>query len=76
MTPTDKSISDGQKPVEMANNENDLLTLKQAATFMRIKPRTLYDWVSRRRVPFLRAGRSLRFSKPVLVDWMKERAES
>jgi excisionase family DNA binding protein len=60
----------------MTNNDEDLLTLKQAATFMKIKPRTLYDWVSRRSVPFLRAGRSLRFSKPVLINWMKERAES
>jgi len=32
------------------------LTVEEVAEMLRVKPRTIYDWVSQRRVPFRKAG--------------------
>jgi len=40
------------------------LTLKEVAELLKVKPRTIYAWVSDRRIPFERKGGSCGF------DWM------
>jgi excisionase family DNA binding protein len=39
----------------------NLLPLRKAAEFLGIKPNTLYDWVSRRQIAFVRLGRRIMF---------------
>jgi excisionase family DNA binding protein len=63
-------------PSKMQDPDDEILTLEEAASFLKIKPRTIYDLVQRRKIPFLRAGKFLRFSKQALLAWMKEEAES
>ena len=66
-------------------NENDaaghlqterLLTVKEAATFLAVKERTIYAWVQQRRIPFRRAGRLLRFDRVELSNWASAQAEN
>lgn len=63
-------------PGKAQDLNDEILTLEEAAGFLKIKPRTIYDLVQRRRIPFLRAGKFLRFSKQDLLAWMKEEAGS
>ena len=45
------------------------LTLKEVAELLKVKPRTIYAWVSDRRIPFERKGGLLRFRLDAIVDW-------
>jgi len=41
--------------------DNNLLTVKQAAEFLQLKPRTIRELVKTNKIPYLRIGRSIRF---------------
>jgi len=48
------------------------LTLKELAELLRVKPRTVYDWVANERktgIPVERAGGSLRFRLDKILRW-------
>ena len=45
------------------------LTLRQVADFLKVKPRTIYAWVSEKRIPFQRKGGLLRFRLDQIIDW-------
>lgn len=48
------------------------MKLREAAAYLRIKPRTLYGYVRDGKVPFDRVGRGLRFRKAALDAWMAD----
>ena len=50
-----------------------LLTVAEAAAYLRVKPRTIYQWVWRRRIPFLKAGSTVRFRRAEIDDWLARR---
>jgi excisionase family DNA binding protein len=45
------------------------LTLKEVADLLKVKPRTVYAWVSDNRIPFERKGSLLRFRLDAIVAW-------
>jgi len=45
------------------------LTLKEVAELLKVKPRTVYAWVSDNRIPFERKGSLLRFRLDSIVAW-------
>lgn len=48
------------------------LTLKELAELLRVKPRTVYDWVANEKrtgIPVERAGGSLRFRLDKVLNW-------
>jgi excisionase family DNA binding protein len=51
-----------------------LLTVVDAAQLLQVSPRTLYVFVETGRVPFLRLGRSIRFERGALLEFMREAA--
>jgi excisionase family DNA binding protein len=69
-------FNDMGKPSLQEEQEDEILTLDEAATFLKVKKRTLYDFVERNTIPHLRAGRLIRFSRRTLLDWMKREAEA
>ena len=56
------------------------LTLKELAELLRVKPRTVYDWVANERktgIPVERAGGSLRFRLDKVLQWTEgQKSES
>ena len=56
------------------------LTLKELAELLRVKPRTIYDWVANERktgIPVERAGGSLRFRLDKVLQWTEgQKSES
>jgi len=48
-----------------------LLTIEEAAQFLRVKRNTLYTWAYRRRIPSQKVGKSLRFRRSALEAWLK-----
>lgn len=50
-----------------------LLTVAEVANYLRVRPGTVYQWVSRRRIPFLKAGSKVRFRRAEIDDWLARR---
>ena len=61
----------GKAPTNLAQtNEPPIyLTLKEVAELLKVKPRTVYAWVSDNRIPFERKGSLLRFRLDAIVAW-------
>jgi excisionase family DNA binding protein len=55
--------------VVQAQNPPTYLTLKEVAALLKVKPRTVYAWVSDNRIPFERKGSLLRFRLDAVVAW-------
>ncbi len=54
----------------LAQEEREILTAEEAATFLRLNPKSVYEAVKRGEIPGVRRiGRSLRFSRRALVEW-------
>lgn len=53
--------------------ENDeILTAKEAAEYLKISLQTIYQLKAAGKVPFKKIGGSLRFLKSELYNWLKE----
>lgn len=50
--------------------EPEVMTLEEAATFLKVSPEDLLEEVSAARVPAQRIGQSWRFSRAALVQWL------
>lgn len=51
-----------------------LLTKKDMLEVLGIKQSTLYTWVHRRKIPFIKMGRCLRFCEADILEWIAEKA--
>lgn len=49
----------------------DLMTPDEAAKYLNISKLTLYGWTSKRKVPFRKVGRLIRFEKDELDNWTR-----
>lgn len=47
-----------------------MLTLAEAATVLRLSPKTLYSWTSRKKVPHIKLGGRLLFNERELEAWL------
>jgi excisionase family DNA binding protein len=51
---------------------DQLLTVGEAAEFLRIHPKTLYRLIAERRIPYIRKpGLGYRFMKAQLLQWLR-----
>jgi excisionase family DNA binding protein len=68
---TERAFRFGREKVDV-NSSTEFpiyLTLKEVAELLKVKPRTVYAWVSDRRIPFERKGGLLRFRLDAVVAW-------
>ena len=47
-----------------------LLTYEEAANLLRLNTQTLRFWVSKGKIPYLKIGSTVRFSKPLLEEYI------
>jgi len=52
--------------------QSDLLTIQEAAELLSLSVQTLYSKISRRELPFSKAGKRVYFSKTELLAFVKE----
>lgn len=55
--------------------DGPLLCPDEAAQLLAVKPSWVYEAVRARRMPCLRVGRHIRFTRPMLERWLAENAE-
>lgn len=73
ITPCNK---DDHKPNRVAslfensqNRKRPLWAVDEVASFLRVSPRTVRDWVYRRVIPYRKAGNSVRFCPEEIERW-------
>jgi excisionase family DNA binding protein len=59
----------------MAEEEREILTLREASEFLNCHPSTVYRLVKSSQIPAFRLGGSWRFVKPELRRWIKDLTE-
>ena len=59
------ATDDGSAP-----QDEDVLTVAQAAKFLRMGRNAVYDAVGRGQIPHRRIGRAIRLSRAALVRWL------
>lgn len=52
---------------------NRLLTVDEVATWLQVKPRTIYQWVHEGYIPVLKLGALVRFDQASVSAWLKKR---
>ncbi|MFA6313680.1 MAG: helix-turn-helix domain-containing protein [Sterolibacterium sp.] len=63
---------------QIVQRNSDLLDEKEAAELLDVTPGTLSVWRSTGRycVPFIKVGRSVRYSRKALESWLESRTRS
>ena len=56
---------------EHRNQEDELLTIDEAAKFVKLSKPTLYGLVHKKSIPYNKKGKRLYFQKAELLDWIK-----
>lgn len=54
----------------------DLLTYDDLEKLIKVAKRTLRRWVARDEIPYIKIGRRIRFSRPRIYDWLRERGDA
>jgi len=52
--------------------DNDILTVEEVATYLRLQPQTIYKWAQEKRIPAVKLGKEWRFRKTILDRWLDE----
>lgn len=52
------------------SEDNDVLTVVEAAKFLRLGRNAVYDALGRGEIPHRRVGRAIRLSRQALVRWL------
>ena len=58
-------------PTVVGNTQDEFFTIDQCAQFLHLQKATVYIMVSEKRIPFMKQGKKLVFSKNDLMAWLK-----
>ena len=53
------------------NNPQNTLNLKEVAELLGMSERTIYNWVQKKYIPSFKLGKSWRFNKSEILNWME-----
>ncbi len=51
---------------------NEIMTLEEVATYLRLKPQTIYKWAQEKRIPAAKIGKEWRFRRSIIDRWLDE----
>jgi len=57
--------------VEKKSDSDNLLSIAEACSLLKLAKPTIYYLVQHSRIPFMRQGKKLYFLKDELIDWLK-----
>ena len=52
--------------------KNDIMTLKEAARYLRLKPQAICSWAQGKELPAAKLGKEWRFRKSIVDEWFLE----
>ena len=51
--------------------EDELMTIEELASFLRVKRRTIYQWLKGGKIPAIKAVGQWRFKKEKINEWLE-----
>lgn len=63
-------------PLSSPQSPEPLLTVPEVADLLRLKPKTVYEWVGKGRLPCFRLGGRIRFSRSEVLRWLAAQKEN
>ncbi len=55
---------------------DNLINLRELSEFLEISPKTIRNWMSMRKIPFLKIGRNVYFPNDKLEKWLQQKEKS
>ncbi|MCP4726437.1 MAG: helix-turn-helix domain-containing protein, partial [bacterium] len=49
--------------------KTDVMTLEEVATYLKLKPQTIYTWAQEKKIPAAKLGKEWRFKKSIIDEW-------
>ena len=56
--------------------DDEMLTIEEVATYLKLKPQTIYKWVQTGRIPGAKFGKEWRFRRSAIEEWIDNQIES
>jgi excisionase family DNA binding protein len=56
----------------MSTTTNRLLTPDEAAAYLGISKLTMYEWISKRKIEYVKVGRLVKFRERTLEQWIEK----
>jgi excisionase family DNA binding protein len=76
MTPSTTTPPADGRSTRIALAGAPLLRPEEAARLLSVRPSWIYEAVRTRRLPCVRVGRHIRFTKQLLVEWVAENTDA
>ena len=57
-------------PLSLPMAYKELMTMEEVASYLRVKRRTIYDWVKKGKIPAIKAVGQWRFKKEKIDAWL------
>jgi excisionase family DNA binding protein len=64
-------VSDEAVETEVAEVMSEVMTVEDVAGYLRVNPATVYKLANTGQIPGMRLGRSWRFLRPLLDEWLE-----
>jgi excisionase family DNA binding protein len=62
-------VSIAKLQIKQSSGSAQLLTVPEIAALLRVKPATIYVWVSKRLIPYRKVGHLTRFDRDEILLW-------
>jgi excisionase family DNA binding protein len=49
------------------------IDIKELSSELKLSPSILYQWVAQKRIPYIKLGRSVRFDRHEIDNWLTEK---
>lgn len=57
-------------------NKKDLIDVRELSEYLGITVETAYNWVSQKKIPYIKVGRLLRFDLDKINEWLEKSSHS
>ncbi len=52
--------------------DEEIMTLEEVASYLKVKPQTIYTWAQEKRIPAAKLGKEWRFKRSIIDAWFNQ----
>ncbi len=65
-------LSGGSLRTMRSTTTNRLLTLEETAAYLGVSKLTMYEWVNKRKIEYIKVGRLVKFRERTIEQWIEK----